>query len=486
MSTIHTEAIRAAAIPAEGGGDVQHGMAIMESAPSKPTAHRRGRLAFAGICVVAFLVLSFPNASVAQEHPITETEQPDAEAAHPEGTTSLNQLLAEAGRDNPSIRAARHAWQAAAQVPSQVSTLPDPQFQIQQFSVGSPRPIAGYTNSNFAYIGFGVSQELPYPGKLRLKGEIAKRGADVAEQQYESVRREVLAEVKAIYFRLAYLSTTLGILQSDQSLLTQVEQAAEARYRAGMGNQQDVIQAQLEQTKLLDEVTSVHLEQGKLEAEIKQLLNRPQDSPDIEPAEPPETPLPQSFDELLAATKTQNPDIAAAQRMVEKQALQVDLARKDFYPDFNIQYMWQRTDPTKYRAYYMLTFGVRVPIYFGRRQRPELAEAEAGRLRASNEYEAQSQQVASDLRSEYVTVQQTANRLKIYREGLGPQSRAEFQAGLAAYQNNREDFQTLLTAFLDVLNLDEQYWQNFDQYETAIARIEQLTGLSLRNDGANP
>jgi len=451
--------------------------------------HLRARRQFAYSCIylVAFLSLLFASASAAQETPIkAQAAMPSgAQAMSSETATSLNKLLEEAERDNPSIRAAKQAWQAATQVPSQVSTLPDPQFQVQQFSVGSPRPFAGYTNSNFAYIGLGVSQDIPYPGKLRLRGEIAKRDADVSEQQYESVRRAVLAALKTGYFQLAYLSKTLTILESDGALLKQVEQAADARYRSGMGTQQDLIQAQLEQTKLLEEITHHHLEMGQLEAELKQLLNRSQDSPDIEPAELSETPLAQTYDDLLVATKTQNPDIAAAQRMVERQALQVDLARKDFYPDFNIQYMWQRTDPTQYRAYYMLTFGVRVPIYLGRRQRPELAEAEAERLRARNEYEAQSQQVASELRGQYVTVQQTANLLNIYHEGLGPQSRAEFQAALAAYQSDREDFQALLAAFLDVLHLDEQYWQNVAEYETAIARIEQLTGLPLRNEGAN-
>jgi outer membrane protein TolC len=68
---------------------------------------------------------------------------------------------------------------------------------LQQVNVGSPRPFAGYTNSNFAYFGLGVSQDLPYPGKLRLKGEIAKRDADVSQQQFESVRRSILAGVKA-------------------------------------------------------------------------------------------------------------------------------------------------------------------------------------------------------------------------------------------------------------------------------------------------
>ena len=399
--------------------------------------------------------------------------------------TPLAELLREAEQNNPQIQAARQGWKAAQQVPTQVSTLPDPQFQIQQFSVGSPRPFAGYTNSDFAYIGLGVSQDFPYPGKLRLKGEIARRDADVVQQQYESERRSILAGVKSAYFQLAYLSKTLGILESDGELLQQVEKAADARYRSGMGNQHDLLQAQVERTKLLREITMHHLEVAKLQAQIKQLLNRAQSSLDIEPSELPETPLPYTFEELLSATKAQNPEISGAEKMVERQKLQVDLARKDFYPDFNVQYTWQRTDPTQFRAYYMLSFGVRVPIYRGRKQRPELAQAEAELNRSRSESEVQSQQVAFEVRSEYETEQKTAELLKIYREGLLPQARAGFQAGIAAYQNNRQDFQALLASFLDVLHLDEEYWKSIAERETALARLEQLTGLSLREEEVN-
>src|SRR5437870_11515280 len=406
----------------------------------------------------------------AQESPISHTGS----------VTPLSELLAEAEKNNPQIEAARQGWQAAKQVPTQVSTLPDPQFNLQNVSVGSPRPFAGYTNSDFAYLGLGVSQDIPYPGKLRLKGEIAKHEADVSQQQVESVRRAVLAELEGTYFQLAYLSKTLTILEEDGELLKQVEQAADARYRSGMGSQQDLLQAQLQQTKLLREIAMHHLQVGKLEAQLKQLLNRPQDSSDIEPADLTETPLPQAYDELLAAAKSQNPELAASQKMIDKQSLQVDLARKDFYPDFNVQYMWQRTDPTQFRAYYILTFGVRVPIYRGHKQRPELAQAQAEQLHARSEFEALSHQLASELRAQYVTAQQTAELLKIHREGLSPQSRSEFQAGLAAYPSNKQDFQAVLTAFLDVLHLDEDYWQNLAEYETAIARLEQMTGLALR------
>lgn len=400
-----------------------------------------------------------------------------------QAVTPLRDLLNEAERNNPQIAAARQGWEAAKQIPSQVSTLPDPQFTAQQVSVGSPRPFAGYTNSDFAYFGLGVSQDFPYPGKLRLRGEMAKRDADVVQQQYESVRRSVLAGIKAAYFQLSYLSKTLGILESDGGLLQQVEKAADARYRSGMGNQHDLLQAQLERTKLLREIAMHHLEVAKMQAQIKQLLNRSQSSPDIEPADLPETPLAYTFDELLATTKVGNSEIAGAQKMVEKQSLQVDIAHKDFYPDFNVQYLWQRTDPTQYRAYYMLTFNVRVPIYRTRKQRPELAQAEADLSRSRSEVESQTQQVAFELRTEYDTAQKTAEILKIYSEGLLPQARAEFEAGVAAYQNNRQDFQTLLTSFLDVLQLDEEYWQSAAERETALARLEQLTGLSLREEG---
>src|SRR6266446_3827727 len=405
-------------------------------------------------------------------------------SSHTGTVTPLSELLAEAEKNNPQIEAARQGWQAAKQVPTQVSTLPDPQFNLQHVSVGSPRPFAGYTNSDFAYLGLGVSQDIPYPGKLRLKGEIAKREAEVSQQQVESVRRAVLAELKGTYFQLAYLSKTLTILEQDGELLKQVDQAADARYRSGMGTQRDVLQAQLQKTKLLREIAMHHLQVGKLEAQLKQLLNRSQGSPDIEPADLTETLLAQTYDELLIAAQAQNPELAGAQKMIEKQSLQVDLARKDFYPDFNVQYMWQRTDPTQFRAYYMVSVGIKVPIYRGRKQRPELAQAEAEQLRARSELQVQSQQVASELRSQYAIAQQTSELLKIHREGLSPQARSEFQAGLAAYQSNKQDFQALLTAFLDVLHLDEDYWQNMAEYQTAVARIEQLTGLSLHDEGA--
>lgn len=400
-------------------------------------------------------------------------------AASTSEPAKLSDLLTEAERNNPQILAARHGWEAAKQVPREVSSLPDPQAMIQQFSVGSPRPFAGYTNSDFAYVGLGFSQDLPFPGKLHLQGEIAEKEAEVEQQRYESVRREVLSEIKQAYFQLAYLTEKAGLLDSDRDLLRQVEESAEARYRSGSGNQQEVLQAQLEETKLLREITENQLETEKTQAVIKQLLNRSQSTPDIQTEKLSETAPAYTFDELLRAAQANNPEIAGRQKLVEREKLQVDLAKKDFKPDFNVQYLWQRTDPTQYRAYYMFTFGMRLPIHRARLH-AEVSEAQANENRAQSDSEAESQNIASELRQQFVTAQKTTELVKIYRDGLIPQARAELQAGFAAYQSNRLDFQALLNSFLDVLKLEVEYWRTLAEHETALAQIEQTTGLSVR------
>ena len=399
-------------------------------------------------------------------------------ASHPQPATPLRALIEEAERSNPQIIAARRAWQAATQVPSQVSTLPDPQITVQQFSVGSPRPFAGFTNSNFAYLGLGICQDLPYPGKLRLRGEAAQRVAAARRDEVETVRRSVIEQLKATYFRLAYIQQTLGILHRDEKLIEQIEKIAEARYRVGQGNQQDVLKAQLQQTKILQELEIRHQEMGSLEAQLKQILNRPPDSPDITTAEMTETSLPYTSDELLGLVRTQNPDVLSEQEMVRGQSLQVELARKDFYPDFNVQYMWQHT-AAPFRDYYMLTFGIKLPIWRSRRQRPELAQAVEDLASSRREYEAQVQQTYFEVQDQFVKAETGDRLLKTYRQGLIPQATATFDAGLAGYQTGREDFQTLLDSFLDVLNLDIEYWSTLASHETALARLQQLTGITL-------
>jgi len=426
------------------------------------------------------LLISLAPLSLTMAQGPPANANPQAVPVSSRAGTPLEDLLREAEANNPQIRAAQQAWDAAKLAPSQVSVLPDPQFQLQHLSVGSPRPFAGYTNSEFAYIGLGVSQEFPYPGKLRLRGDIARREADVARENYEAARRAVRADLKETYLQLSYVVETLQALQVDGQLLQQLEQAAQVRYRSGLGNQQELLRAQLEQTKYLAEIAHHDLQAAKLQYRLKQILNRSPSFSDVTPAAISETPLEASYYDLLAAARGQNPGIAAAERMIETQQLRVDLARKDFYPDFNLQYAWQRTHPTRFRAFHVLTFGVRIPIYRGRKQQPALAQAETELLRSRSELDSQSLEVAAELGAQYATAQRTRDLLRIYRDGLLPLARAQAEAGLAAYQNNRLEFSEVLSTSLEISRLNQEYWQILADHETAVAHMEEITGLSLR------
>jgi cobalt-zinc-cadmium efflux system outer membrane protein len=388
----------------------------------------------------------------------------------------LRELLQEAEQKNPQIAASFHAWQASQNVPQQAGAFPETQLSVQQFSVGSPRPFAGYSNSDFAYIGFGVSQDIPYPGKRQLRARVAERESDAMEAQTDSVRRSVVGNLKMAYFRLAYFQQTLATLKNSKDLLNQVQQAAEARYRVGQGNQQDVLKAQLQHTKILQEIAHHHQEEGLLEAQIKQLLGRAQESPDIIAEVLRVRSVPYTASELLQRAREHNPDVRSKSASIRQQETQVELAHKNFRPDFSVQYSYQRT-ASNFRDYYLATFGIRLPNRG--RQKAELAEAEQNQERARRELDSESQRVLSEVQQQYVRAKTSEERLNIYSDGLVLQSGATFHSALSAYQSNRQDFETLLSAFLDVLNLDLEYRSELFEHESALAEVERLTGVDL-------
>jgi outer membrane protein TolC len=395
----------------------------------------------------------------------------------PQGpSVPLAALVEEARQKNPEIQAATHGAQAAGHAARQAGALPDTQFMLQHLSVGSPRLFAGYTNSDFAYIGLGASQEFPWPGKRALRMQVADAQADAMLTQSGAVSRMVIEQVKIAYFKLAYLQATFEILLRDDKLLGEMEQIAESRYRVGQGNQQEVLKAQLQHTRILQEINMHHREQGQLQVQLKQLLARAQDSPDIVTEPLRERSLPGNASELLQQARQNNPEINARERLLQRADLQTELARKEFRPDFGLQYLYQNTD-RKFRDYYMLTFTVTLPNR-GRR-RAELAEATENRQSAAADLNAEVQRRQAEVQDQYVMAKTSAEQLRIFREGLMPQSEAAFRAAMAAYQANRQDFETLLSSFRDSLDFEEQYQKELSEHESALARLESLTGVTL-------
>lgn len=391
--------------------------------------------------------------------------------------TPLSELLNEAAQNSPDILAAEHAWRAATQVRQQVTTLPNPQFTLQEFSVGSPKPFAGFSTSNFAYIGIGASQELPYPGKLSRKGEVADRAADTQKAQIGVLQASIADQIKTAYLRLAYLQQTLMLLESSRAILGQIIESALVRYRSGGGNQADVLKAQLQRTKLVREVTMRHNEVAQTQADLKRLVHRSQDSPDMTAEDLRMTALRYSSRELLDWARRQNPEVNWAASAIGKQNAELQSAERAGKPDFSVGYMFQRTG-TDFPAYYMLTFNV----VFQRRQRvkAELAEALESVKSAQAQLDARVQQQLAEVQKQYVAAESAAEELTEYREGMIPQADAGFQSVLSQYESNQQRLDSVLTSFHEVLELKRESAQALFDHETALARLETLTGVTIR------
>ncbi len=395
----------------------------------------------------------------------------------PTAPTPLSQLLAEASENNSQIAAARDAWQAAKQVPRQVSTLPDPTFTYQNFSVGSPKPFAGYTTSNFAYIGIGASQEIPYPGKLRLRGEAAERQAGVKNTAIQATSASVADAVKIDYIQLAYLQQVLKILGEDERVLDQLIKDATAHYEVGQGSQADVLQAEVERTKIVREITAAKQQMGDTEADLKAQLHRDQDSPDIVAEALRENPLQDTSDQLLGRVRKQNPQIQVDASAVRAENAALASAKRDGKPDFGLSYMWQQND-RKYPDYYMFTFNLRLPRRA--RVRAEVQEA-AEKLALSREtLDAHLQEQLAQVRRGYVEVKSDEELLTEYQQGLIPQSDAAYRSTLNSYASNRDVLTHVLLYFVNVLNMKLDEAKVLADHETTMAHLETLTGAALR------
>ena len=388
----------------------------------------------------------------------------------------LQALIAEAKQNNAAIKAADRAIDVSRFGPAQASALPETEVMVQHFSVGSPRPFAGYSNSDFAYIGFGASQELPYPGKRGLRAEVAKHEIAISGAEKNTVAWDVLTRIKLAYFQLSTSQQVISILQRNQQTAEQIEQAAEARYRVGGGTQEDVLRAQLQRTRLLNDLSMQQRESAQAQVALKALLNRTAGSPDLiaEPISPRHLPASETLD---ASLRERNPELQVNTERISQSHASVELARREKKPDFGAQYMWQHT-ASDFRDYYMATFSIKLPNRS--RVRAMEGEAQAKLAEAEAEKESRLKQMESDLGEQIAIAQTAQQQLKVYEEGLLPQSEAALNAGLTGYRAGKQEYQGLLASFADTLQLAIERERILAEHESAMARIEALVGEELQ------
>lgn len=375
----------------------------------------------------------------------------------------LSALIREAVDNNPEIKAAEQRWKAAQAKIPQARTLPDPKINL------------GYRELAMRETMYGVSQAFPFPGKLRLRGEVASSEADIAEQYYLATGLQVIAALKQAYYDLHFVHESEAVLDRTKRLLVQFEDTAEARYSVGQGAQQDIFRAQAEISRLLARLATLEQKKQSLGADINRLLNRPPAGPVGKPEQIHMTPLKHRLEELQAILEQSSPLLAARVKGVERGGKAVDLAKRDYYPNFELGAMGLHGEPMGGNGYQVM-LSVEVPLYFQTKQSQAVREAQAGREASVDDLQAVRQELLFRVKDNTAQEERAAQLVKILRDAIIPQARLTLAAAQAGYAVGNVDFLTLLNSLLTLQENEIELHGEMVEHEKALARLEAIIG----------
>ena len=406
----------------------------------------------------------------------TSSTDPVAAAGSQEpAAVTLQDLVREALDRNPAIKSAARQVQALrARVP-QVRTLPDPVLTTGW--AGNLTPYSVQKGDPSSYRGLNLMQEIPFPGKLKLRGQIVDREAEALRWDLENARRDVVAQVKAAYYEYAYYHKAIEIIQKDQDLLGRLTKIADARYKVGMGIQQDVLRAQVEQSRLLQRLTVLKQQERTAQVRLNTLLNRDPEMPIGGPIPIQKSNFPYTLEEIYQMARENDPGLKREQRMIERSQLAVNLARKDYRPNFTVGYMYQQRPLLPDMQGF--TVGINLPIFYKTKQREGVIEATEEMIGARNRLEDRQNSVNFDVKQQYLSAKASEELVQLYARAVVPQSSLALDSSISSYEVGKLDFLSMLSNFQTILEYETDYYQELTNFETALARLEVLVGREL-------
>lgn len=400
---------------------------------------------------------------------------------YPAMAQSLPALVREALQNNREILAAQKRYEAARQRPGVATSLPDPTVSLGYTSNGNPLPGAGLGNNPTSNAGITISQEVPFPGKRKLRGEIAEKEADAEFQQYLSVRLSVVARLKMAYHELHHAYVSIASIKRSQELLRTFMRVTEARYSVGRAAQQDVLRADTQYAILETQAVRMEEEKAAKQAEILSLLNRPPGGAIEVPQEEHAPPLLAALEDLNAHARNDAPMLRREQKMVERGELSTNLARKEYDPDYTISggYFNQGAMPPMFQA----RVDFKVPAYFWRKQRAGVTEQVFALSEARHNYEASAQLLNARIKEAYVTSQSALKLMDLYTKSVVPEARLALESSMASYETGSLDALSVLTNLMTVVDYELNYHEELMRYVVALDQLEEMTGMQLDTTG---
>jgi outer membrane protein TolC len=393
-------------------------------------------------------------------------------------TIVLEDLIDEALRNNPGIQAAYNNWQAAREKIKQVSSLPDPMASYTYFGENVETKVGPQEAK------YGLSQKIPFPGKLGLKAKAQSKRAEILREQYEATKREIIKSVKFIYYDIFWVDKAIQVTEEEKIILESLEKVAQRKYESDLTPQQDVIKAQVELSKLIDKLFLLKQNRKSLVAKMNNILNRPKGTElgrigSLEPQE-----FKYQLDQLHKIAQESRQELLAANLDIERAEYEKALGRLNYFPDFTLGFDYiqvgggKTTQPNDGQDAWMGRVAINVPIWFDKlaaQLREKKADLEASRKK----YENVENSISFEVEDLYFKIITYRDIISLYKTALIPQTEQSFEAAKTSYETGKVDFLNWLDSERVLLQTRLAYYKAIVDYQKSIAFLERVVGKDL-------
>jgi cobalt-zinc-cadmium efflux system outer membrane protein len=384
--------------------------------------------------------------------------------------------------ENPGLAEMQARFRAMSEIPSQMGTLPDPVLSFG--AMNFPTDSFDRDQEPMTQLQVGISQAFPFPGKLNLREEAAEFDAQAAFYTADEMRLMLIANVQQKWWQIFYLDRAIDTIRSNQVLLKQFIDVAKTKYETGKGLQQDVLLAQLEQSKLIDKNIQIQALRSNQAILLNTMMNLRANA---------EVSLPRTVNKSLPTILNEHRlyQLAAIHRPIIKQREQtvaasesrLDLAKRNEYPDFNVAVNYGNrsgNNPMPMSGsrsdFVSVMVGIKVPLYSGRKQskaiRQKSSELEKNHYAVLDE----KGRVSAEISTAVIDYRRAGEQMSLFGSGIVPQARQTVQSMLAGYQVSKVDFLNLVRSQITLLNYELQYWKSLSEAKQALAKIQAAVG----------
>ncbi len=396
-----------------------------------------------------------------------------------DSTLRLEELLKEAEENNPRLNAARVEWERVKRTYSQEVSLDDPiltyTYPIEEIEtrLGPQEHVVM------------LSQKLPFPGKLGIKGDIADKDAEIARLNYELARSGLFAKIKKTFYELYYVDKAIELAKENKTVLDYFKDVSKSNYGLNVSKLDELVRAQRLEANASEKLVVLRELRKSVASRLNALLDRAPQYPVGTPDEPMLEPIEYTEEELARLAAINYEGVKIAELMVDKSELKARLSRYKYRPDFRVGVNYSVIgDPPMPvedagRDAIGVVFGVNIPLWFGKNS-AAIDEARLGREKSFIEKQAVINELRDEVKRAYLELKSAEKVVTLYKDSLISEAEESLEFAEARYKSGEEMLGRLLEAQSMVINFKLAHYRAVSDYLKAAAELERLTSGTLR------